>query len=267
MFARGAARRLPRLLWSPQAIRSTIPDGFSLLSAQRIGREAGRRKYTAKNAMNFSTPHVATPPWITALHIAFFVVGSLVPVVLISQFIDTVPVSGRRRIMVVGRDSERSLGAAAVSDIQKQGTVLEADHPFSRAVASVGSRIAAAVHDVEQDVCSEAPAAVLGEAAVRGGAPPAPSALIPPAQLGAEVGSRPPWALGSEGVLATALGGPVRRRAAAAVAALHPVADAESAGAAVGDDAAANTWDWHFFVVDNPAKVRRAGGAKQASQQ
>ena len=194
------------------------------------------RRYTAKNTMTLFVNHAKTPRWITAFHIGFFVVGSIVPLVLIGSFVDEVPVSGRKRIMVVGYAIEKMIGDTIfqlVSESEKEH-ILPANDPRVKAVAIVGARIAAAIHDIETEV--EGPQDSKAGAAVKPSAPPSIQAAA----------ARPPWAAPQGGPDGSVTG--TGARASGAISAVH-----EPSEATVSEPA--SNWSWHFLVIDKPILV------------
>jgi hypothetical protein len=116
-----------------------------------LNRANQRRWYVARNAMTFHVPHEQTPWWLTWLHYGIFAVGSLIPISGWLIFNDTVPISGRRRVMFVPSAVDHSYAAAHLEEVEKAGGVASPDDPRSRTVNNIGARIAIAISALESE--------------------------------------------------------------------------------------------------------------------
>lgn len=130
--------------------------------------------------------------------------------------------------MLVGRDAERALGKTLYKRVMSESRLLPSSHPLVQAVTAIGTRIAAAVHDVEE-TSSGSVESQLVEVVEKG--------------LGRPKVEHPkePDEVTSNGRQAESLAEMLRTSTASSGG---PVAVAK-----------ADNWDWHFIVVDNPAKV------------
>ncbi|TMW68215.1 hypothetical protein Poli38472_007887 [Pythium oligandrum] len=79
-----------------------------------------------------------TPPYLRALMLGTASVGGL----YVASHVETMPLTGRRRVMFLSHLSEERLGERAAQEIMHSERILPASHPMSRAVSRIGHKIA-----------------------------------------------------------------------------------------------------------------------------